>query len=44
MSVHLVLLEEASSGRKEVAVKDVQGLLSSERLPKRIMQEIRIEN
>lgn len=44
MTVHLVLLEEASSGREGVVVKDLQGLLSSDKLPKRIMEDIRVEN
>lgn len=44
MTVRLVLLEEASSGREGVVVKDLQGLLSSDKLPKRMMEDIRVEN
>lgn len=44
MTVHLVLLEEASPRREGVVVKDLQGLLSSDKLLKRTTEDIRIEN
>lgn len=33
-----------SKRRKEVIVKDLRGLLSSERVPKRVTEKIKVEN